>query len=554
MINRAESATSQGDIAMQADNARRLFDVEGRGISIAVISDSYDRDPSETTAENDILTGDLPGIGNPHGYGTPVNVLREGSLDRAKDEGRAMLQIIHDIAPAAELMFHGVSSPEDMAEAIATLTEAGADIIVDDVGFVNEPFFQDGIVAQSVDRAAAAGVVYVSAAGNDGDRSYEDEFRNSGRTFTLDGIPYSAHDFDSGAGVDVFNRFRLNPGADLGTLSFQWDEPFGDAAGDLDIFIVTDDNLNTLSGDDVAAASTDDNIGANPLELLSFSNSTDSENFHILIGKRLDSGSEPERIKYINFGGSGREFEYGHDAATLFGHPNAAGAIAVGALSYHNTPEFGNSTPRVRSSSSVGGIPIYLDPLGDRLPSPEIRQKPDVVAPDGINTTFFGTDSILDDDSFPNFQGTSAAAPHVAGVAALLLEAAGGSGSLNPAQVRQILQGTALDAETEGWDNYSGAGFVRADAALQGLESEPIDSLTGELTPEIPSISPAPFADIPIGGSDSDRLLRNAEPVPPELSADLISGLPGGFIWPELPEVPEIAGPPDIWHEDPMFG
>jgi len=553
MINRGESATSQGDIAMQADDARSLFNVEGRGISVAVISDSYDRNPTETSAENDILTGDLPGFGNPYGYGAPVNVLREGSLDTAKDEGRAMLQIVHDVAPAAELMFHGVSSPEEMATAIAALTEAGADIIVDDVGFVDEPFFQDGIVAQSVDRAVAAGLVYVSAAGNDGDRSYEDTFRNSGRTFTLDGIPYVAHDFDSGSGVDVFNRFELNPNAALGRLSFQWDEPFGNAISDLDIFIVADDNLNTLSSSDVVAASTDDNIGANPLELLSFTNSTDRENFHILIAKRLDSGSEPGRIKYINFGGSGSEFEYGHDAATLFGHPNAEGAIAVGALSYHNTPEFGDPTPQVRSSSSVGGIPIYLDPLGDRLPEPEIRQKPDLVAPDGINTTFFGIDSILDDDTFPNFQGTSAAAPHVAGVAALLLEAAGGSGSLTPAQVRQILQNTALDTETEGWDNWAGAGLVQADAALQALESGQIDPLTG--LAETASISSDPLADIPIGRPEGDLLLRDAAPLPSELpAADLIASLPGGFIRPELLEVPDIAGPPDIWHEDPIFG
>jgi subtilisin family serine protease len=548
MVNRAASATSQGDVAVQADAARSIFDVEGRGISVGVISDSYDRNPAETTAENDILTGDLPGYGNPDGYGTPVNVLREGSLDRAKDEGRAMLQIVHDIAPGAELMFHAVSGPEDMAGAIAALADRGADIIVDDVGFVSEPFFQDGIVARSVDRAVAAGVVYVSAAGNDGDRSYEDEFRNSGRTFTLDGIRYVAHDFDSGAGVDVFNGFQLNENADLGTLSFQWDEPFGDAASDLDIFIVTDDNLNTLSGSDIAAASTDDNIGADPLELLSFKNSTDTENFHILIGKRTDSNSEPEHIKYINFGGSGREFEYGHDAATLFGHPNAEGAIAVGAINYHNTPEFGDSTPQIRSSSSVGGIPIYLDPEGDRLSSPEIRQKPDLVAPDGINTTFFGTDSILDDDSDPNFQGTSAAAPHVAGVAALLLEFAGGSGSLTPAQVKQILQDTALDTDIESGDN-EGVGFIQADVALQALESGQIDSLTGKLTAETSAIES--LADIPTDAGD--RRLRRAEPLSSESKADLLPSAVGGFILPELLSLPEIAAPSAFWEEDSIF-
>ena len=90
------------------------------------------------------------------------------------DEGRAMLQIVHAVAPGASLAFYTAEDSEaDFATGIGALAAAGATVIADDVAYFDEPFFQDGIVAQAVDAVEAKGVAYFSAAGNDGTLSYE---------------------------------------------------------------------------------------------------------------------------------------------------------------------------------------------------------------------------------------------------------------------------------------------------------------------------------------------------------------------------------------------
>src|SRR6202023_2448560 len=96
------------------------------------------------------------------------------------DEGRAMLQIVHDVAPGASLAFYTADNGEaDFAAGIGKLAAAvsaggaGARVIADDVGYFDEPFFQDGIVAQAIDAAEANGVAYFSSAGNDGTLAYD---------------------------------------------------------------------------------------------------------------------------------------------------------------------------------------------------------------------------------------------------------------------------------------------------------------------------------------------------------------------------------------------
>jgi subtilisin family serine protease len=100
-----------------------------------------------------------------------------GRFGIGTDEGRAMLQIVHDIAPGAELGFRtGVVTSGDFAQGIRDLAEAGSDIIVDDITYITEPFFSDGRVAKAVDEVAAKGVSYFTSAGNFGTKSFEGVF------------------------------------------------------------------------------------------------------------------------------------------------------------------------------------------------------------------------------------------------------------------------------------------------------------------------------------------------------------------------------------------
>ena len=94
--------------------------------------------------------------------------------------------------------------------------------------------------------------------------------------------------------------------------------------------------------------------------------------------------------------------------------------------------------------TSPGPATVYFDNTGNRFPSPEVRLQPGVAAADNANNSFFGADDVGDLDTKPNFSGTSAAAPHAAAIAALVLERNGGPGSVTPAQMTQLLHQAAF--------------------------------------------------------------------------------------------------------------
>ena len=108
------------------------------------------------------------------------------------DEGRAMLQIVHDIAPDAKLAFRtGIRSSGDFAKGIKELQLDTCDIIVDDLTYITEPFFQDGQVANAVDYVTSQGVSYFTAAGNFGNKSYEGTFAPAPAPPGVTGVAHS---------------------------------------------------------------------------------------------------------------------------------------------------------------------------------------------------------------------------------------------------------------------------------------------------------------------------------------------------------------------------
>ncbi|MDH3429255.1 MAG: S8 family serine peptidase, partial [Gammaproteobacteria bacterium] len=479
----AGATTSQGDVAQRSDAARTSFGVDGTGVTVGVLSDSYD---CTGGAAGDVSSGDLP---------SGVTVLQESCPNA--DEGRAMLQIVHDVAPGAALAFHTASGGQAaFANGINDLVVAGADVIVDDVFYFGEPMFQDGVIAQAADAAVGSGVAYFSSAGNSAAASYESEFRNSGMIGTIGGI---LHDFDPGPATVTAQPLTVPVGATF-TLVMQWNQPFRSVSGapgaTSDLLI----NLYASDASTIVEFTDDSNLGADPIEAFSFTNDgslpqgTDTR-FFLKIEKMV--GPDPGLIKYMytDSGGGVTIDQFDTQDGTSYGHSAAAGSMSTGAAAYNETPAFGTSPPLLEPFSSRGDVPIYFQPNGTAISPPDLRLKPAMVAPDRVNNTFFGNDT--DGDGFPNFGGTSAAAPHAAGAAALLLDF---NPTLTPAQIYSALGDSTIEMLSSGFDFDSGFGLLQADAAISALSNAPpaLNGIPGRIVAAGDSVS------IPVSASDPD--------------------------------------------------
>ena len=444
-VRNAGTVTSQGDAAMKADVARNTYGVTGLGVRVGIISDSFNA-----------LGGMQGSLGNELPTAVNVAVLQDRSS--GTDEGRAMAEIVHDVAPAAKIAFRtGASGVSSMASAILQMSDPGSlypcNVIVDDLLYLQEPMFADGEIAQAVDTAVSRGVVYFSSAGNYGRKSYESEWQQSGQPGQW-GKPM--HDFDPGAGDDPYLRFQLPTGTSFFVL--QWRDAYG-WLNDLASGTTVDLDLLLYDANDVymGFGAFYGNMGQDPTEILTVGNSGPPVTVSIAVQKF--TGGEPPPFRLLWIGPT--LLEHKTDSPTLFGHMNAAGAIAVGAANYIRTPVFGQSPPILASYSSAGGTPIVVTAAGEAMY--DLRLRPDIVAPDRGNTSFFGGDVAEDTDTYPNFSGTSASAPHAAAVVALALEKAH---THTPALIRAALHKSTIDMKESGFDWDSGYGFLDAQKAL----------------------------------------------------------------------------------------
>lgn len=463
----AGSVTSQGDVAQRSSLARATYGVSGAGVRVGILSDSFNASGGMAAGQS---SGDLP---------ADINILSDPVP--GNDEGRAMAEIVHDVAPGAAISFHTAWMGQiDFGLGIVSLFLDGCQVITDDVIYFYEPMFTDGFIAQMVDLVSLFGVSYFSAAGNGARQGFEDTYRVSPtRPGWGEGPPGTAwqhsHDFDPSDAVDNLLNIRLYEGTTY--IVLQWAQPYlsadpgsPGATGDVDLF------LNWADGEWTGIASWNTNVGNDPAELigviLTFPEETPADQRYADLTLSIDywEGEVPNQMKLVWFGDlEVREHLDRANKGSIYGHANARGANAVGAVRYYRTPAYGVNPPLLEPFSSAGPTAIYLEPGGVQLDAPEIREKPDFCAPNGGNTTFFFFD-FPEGDGFPNFYGTSAAAPHAAGVAALMLEA---NPLLTPDELSTALKTTALDMLSPGFDYDSGHGLIQADRAVEAVGGQP---------------------------------------------------------------------------------
>ncbi len=431
-------AVSQGDATQTTDIVRESFKlinadgnvlpVDGTGITIGVMSNSFNKQPfsapNPSKATLDVIAGDLPGEGNEH-YGTPVDVLLDYPFGEASDEGRAMMHIIHDIAPGAKLAFHASSlSPRNFEvgfKALAGLNESNelieldlkSNIIVDDITFVTEPFFGEGRISAAINAFTDAGGIHFTSAGNFGDNGFQGVFNPSSAvpvTNFIDSNLTRAHVFgtNSDGSEDYLQKISVVEGTYM--IALQWKEAAASqvndlgALDDLDIYIV--DDLGRL-----LVGSNRVNIAGDPTEVIVF-RATGSGDANILITSANGDTSVP--FRYIAFQSDGLTWEFETPGTpTVSGHAMTENSVTVGAIRYNKTE------PEV--FSSFGGT------LADGNQLVAI----DFAAPDGVDTNvgsigtkYFSNGVPVDETpEYPNFFGTSASAPSAAAAVALLQSA-----------------------------------------------------------------------------------------------------------------------------------
>lgn len=454
----AGNVTSEGDADHRADDVRSAYGYLGQGIKIGVLSDSYN---SKGGAAANVASGDLPGTGNPDGDTTPVTVVQDYS--GGTDEGRAMLQVIHDLAPAATLYF----ATADVSEAsfanniLALRNTYNCNIILDDVAYFDEPAFQDGIVAQAVNAVTASGALYFSSAGNSGSLAkgtsgvFEGDFNDVGSLAFSGGTkPGTVHNF--GTASSPVNGDVITLSGEVYNLN--WGDPWGASGNDYDLFLVS-------SSGNIKASSTNIQNGTqNPYEQISAGTLKNGDRLVV-----FKTTSAAVRALHLN---TNRGVLTAATNGQTTGHACAVNAFCMAATPANKAFESGYptgpypnpfvSTNKVEPFSSDGPRRIFFNPDGTAVTPGNILfgtnggaslAKPDLTAADGVKTTF-GTSTGLNP-----FFGTSCAAPHAGAIAALILSA---NPSLTTTQVRTILTSTALDIEGSGYDNISGYGIIQA--------------------------------------------------------------------------------------------
>jgi hypothetical protein len=472
----------EGDTVHQANKARQVYGVDGTGVRIGVLSDSVDY------LTNSVVNGFVTIL--PGQDGMP-----------ATGEGTAMLEIIHILAPGAQLFFATAGGgAANFSNNIVQLRAAGCDIIVDDSAYFDESPFQDGPIAEAVNTVIASGALYFSSAGNSGslDRgtsgAWEGDFVSGGQApITVYNKVGQFHSFGGGTNYNTV----LPGGSDLRVDLF-WSDPLGFSVTDYDLFVL-DQSGNVVASSTIKQAGKQD-----PYE-------------------HLDSLLPNERIVILKVSSSGSSGGFLHldvgrgrlsigTAGRTRGHCCSSGAFAVAAVNAQNAypfpfapqdlvESFSSDGPR-RIFFQAGGLPIT--PGNFSSTGGTVRQKPDIAAADGVSTDFpLG--------ELNPFFGTSAAAPHAAAIAALVKSF---NPTLTPPTIRNILTSSALDIMSPGIDRDSGAGIVMALAALQAT---PLIPPTITIQPQSQTVaigSNAVFQVTASGSSLSYRWTFNGNDLP----------------------------------------
>ncbi|MFH1032268.1 MAG: S8 family serine peptidase [Chloroflexota bacterium] len=395
-------AVCEGQATVNA-TAWHTANFTGAGVKIAILDGGfagYTTRQSEGELPASITTWWAPSRGGP---GTSPH-------------GTACAEVAYDIAPGATFYLANFSTEVEMGNAVNWLISQGVNIISASFGmFPGGPGDGTGPICQIVDRARTAGILWVNAIGNHAQRHWQGDFVD---TTGLTGV----HEF---SGTDETNAISVSSSATI-IVYLKWDDPWGSSANDYDLYLFDNPSLTTP----VAWSTAEQNGNDEPWEAFGYPASPGT--YYIVIHKY-------SATRNVNFHLYSWYQDLEHQVpSSSFGIPaDSPNALSVGAVHW-NTPN-------------------ALEPFSSQGPNKNGVIKPDLVAPDAVSTSTYGTSNGLPatDPNRTGFFGTSASAPYTAGVAALVKGAYSG---YSPAKLQAYLEGRAVDLGSTGEDNLYGWG------------------------------------------------------------------------------------------------
>lgn len=371
------------------------------------------------------------------GTDLPATVIVKNFVDGETDEalasttehGTACAEVIHDIAPDAQLYLAKVGTDLDIAEAAAWLESQGVDIISSSIGLYNaSPGDGTGFLADVVSQARAAGILWITAAGNDRESHWGGVYSNTDDD--------NFHEFANGDDVNCFT-FTFAGGGDcapffFGTVNIfvRWSD-WQQVDQDFDVHLV---RWNGTTWETVASSTNVQNgsPGQTPTEWIS-ANIFDFAPY----GFRIERVSGSREVNFevftpgiISFGFGLHEGLTARSIANLADSPNALTVAALNVAEPYAQEFYSSEGPTDGpGGAATGGF-----------------TKPDLAGYANVSTQSYGPGI---------FNGTSAATPHVAGAAALALSA---NPSFTPAQLQAFLEERAADIGDPGQDTQFGYG------------------------------------------------------------------------------------------------
>ena len=394
---------SEGIGVINADQLHDI-DIRGDGVKVAILDAGFQGYQSKLGAE-------LPGSVTVKSFRDDGDITGGGEV-----HGTACAEIVHDVAPNAQLYLVNYKYDDEFEDAVNWLISQNVDVISHSCGFPIGPFDGTGAICDAVNSAKAYGIVWANAAGNYAERHYEGTYRDT------DGDDW--HEFSTDGDQEMSLGY-INAYEQMG-IHLSWDDwPYSDQ--DYDLYIVN-------SNFEIVAGSENPQTGTQPPAEALVGYFTDSDYYYTII-HRYDATKNVHFELYSAF----------HD------------------FSEHNVPSSSLAIPADAIGSLTVGATYWsddaLESFSSRGPTNDGRTKPDVTAPDGVSTSTYGTHG---------FPGTSASAPHVSGAAALLLSA---FSDKNPDQIQDALEETAVDKGASGKDNLYGAGRIDVWEAYKKLNT-----------------------------------------------------------------------------------